>query len=146
MLVLGASTVVYWRGVGTPCCTPPEQWYDILLAHLAIVPCQNACHSILPDKGILDDIWYNFIESVCLMFPPDPLVSPPISHEKLLQNGAKISSGKKPRGWGLSSPNVCWKPLSWSLGFSKGWGCVLGYGTNIQLRFLLLARSPRELL
>ena len=74
-------------GVGQehPVIRHPEQWSHILPRDQVSVMCQNARNTVLPDGGARDDVLHNFIESVCVHFPPDPLKLPPVSHDTLLQ-------------------------------------------------------------
>ena len=63
----------------------PEQWSHVLPENQIPVVCQNARNTVLPDEGNLDEVLHNFIESVCVHFPPHPLVVPPVSHDTLLR-------------------------------------------------------------
>ena len=51
-----------------------EHWSHVLPMDQVPVVCQNARNTVLPDEGALDDVLHNFIESVSVHFPPDPLV------------------------------------------------------------------------
>lgn len=110
-----------------------------------MVPCQNARNTVLPDEGMLDEVWNDFIESVCVTFPPGPLVSPPISHEKLLQEWGQDKLRKDASRMGAMFPQCMLGNIEVIPGRIKGLGLCVGVWDKDPTKIFASCPVPMEI-